>query len=283
MPRRQVIVSGIGLLGVVVAGLLGYVLDELAQDNLPLTLLYLAPVIFVSWFGRKLHAFLSTIPTAVALWLATRSFAPSMLSQTVTVASQFLTYNMVGMLVSHLRSSQDHERELARRDPLTRLLNTLGFGETATRELVRMRRYSRPVSVLYLDVDDFKLVNDARGHSAGDEALRIVAGAIASSIREVDTAARVGGDEFVVLMPETGYAGMKTAALRIRQHLARVTDGLTLSLGGASFELPPQSVDEMIHEVDDLMYRAKSGGKARAAFLRSGPSRQVEFDIASAS
>ena len=116
-----------------------------------------------------------------------------------------------------------------------------------------------------MDVDDFKLVNDRHGHSAGDRLLRNVAEAIRKDVREFDLVSRIGGDEFVILMPETGEHAARAVVRRVRRRLLEVVRAkgwpVTFSIGVVTWDAPPASVDEMLREADDLMYSAKRGGK----------------------
>lgn len=260
--------------------MVAYHYDHMAQDNLPLTPLFLTPVIVTSWFAKKLQAFLITVVTSVALWIATNEFSRSWLAEATIISMQFLTYNMVGFLVVHLREAHGRALVQARFDVLTGLKNNLGFNECASKELSRMKRYQRLLGALYLDVDNFKQVNDVHGHMAGDRALKTVADAMRASIRAVDVAARIGGDEFIVLLPETDYDGLKRVAARIRATLSSMSWGeLSCSIGGLVFKDPPHNVDTLIHAADELMYEAKTHGKAQSAF--AGADHKVEFALPS--
>ena len=156
-------------------------------------------------------------------------------------------------------------RAAARRDGLTGARNARAFYEVAEAEIARARRYTHPFSVAYLDLDDFKLVNDRLGHLAGDAVLRSVARALSGVVRSSDVVARLGGDEFVVLLPEASAAPARLATEKLRGALAEVVPAhgwrMTASIGVATFLVPPESVDELLAAVDRLMYRAKQAGK----------------------
>jgi diguanylate cyclase (GGDEF)-like protein len=160
-----------------------------------------------------------------------------------------------------------HEQQAARTDPLTSLSNRRAFVEAAWLELERGRRHSRPLSLLYIDCDDFKLVNDRLGHVAGDAVLSAVGATLRQAVRGLDTVARLGGDEFGVLLPEVDRAGAVALAdrlrVQLREALAGRGDAVTFSIGVATFLRPPASVDEMILRADELMYQAKRSGKDR--------------------
>jgi diguanylate cyclase (GGDEF)-like protein len=155
---------------------------------------------------------------------------------------------------------------------LTRLPNRQAFEDQLTAELSRARRFRRPLSVLVLDCDGFKAINDHHGHAAGDAALRKVADTLRSSVREYDIVARYGGDEFVLVLPEADIADAETVAERLQATFARVVGksypGLTASLGVAVFRDSPPDAAECFERADAAMYRAKRAGK-----------NQTEFDI----
>jgi diguanylate cyclase (GGDEF)-like protein len=135
----------------------------------------------------------------------------------------------VGVLVA-VRTRLAAEREAMRRwalsDPLTGLANRRGLGERIAYEVARHARQSRRFAIVMIDLDGFKLVNDRFGHPAGDEVLRDVAAALRDAVRDQDTVARIGGDEFCVLAPETDRAGGAQLAERVTTGIARVTTGL---------------------------------------------------------
>ena len=162
------------------------------------------------------------------------------------------------------------EKEYAREDYLTGLGNRRRFFELADVEIRRSRRYGGPFTVAYVDVDDFKAVNDEYGHSEGDVLLKGIAGVMKESTRSTDVVARLGGDEFAVLLPESGSEAAGKFIQKLHRRLVqagnRVRRAVTFSIGVVTFETPPASGDEMVRIVDDLMYRAKIRGKDRVEF-----------------
>jgi diguanylate cyclase (GGDEF)-like protein len=175
-----------------------------------------------------------------------------------------------------LMRTTDRQSTLARTDPLTGLYNRLGFGELAARELSRARRMSSATTLMSLDLDGFKQVNDQAGHAAGDDVLRSVGRAIRGAIRDIDVAARLGGDEFAVLLPDNRAQPPERAVERVR---AAITDALarerwpvTLSIGAVTVQQREIGIDEMIHISDKLMYAVKNNGKSAMKHELLGPS-----------
>jgi diguanylate cyclase (GGDEF)-like protein/PAS domain S-box-containing protein len=177
-------------------------------------------------------------------------------------------------LEKELKSSQEklekaleNEKNLSRLDFLTQIPNRRAFSEALQLEATRSRRYKRPLTLAYIDLDNFKQVNDQLGHETGDELLRLIAQTILATIRSTDTVARLGGDEFALLLPETG----KDAAVEVMTKLSRILLEavearhwpVTLSIGLVTFAKPGESVAQMVKVADDLMYSAKTQGKNR--------------------
>jgi diguanylate cyclase (GGDEF)-like protein len=166
-------------------------------------------------------------------------------------------------------------QEQATSDELTGLANLRALRELGAKEIARSRRFGHPLTLAYLDIDHFKEVNDRAGHAAGDRVLVGLASVALSATRAIDTVARIGGDEFVVLMPETGPDAALLLADRLREVFARATTsgdvGVTCSIGVASFEDAPGSVDELLEAADGLMYEAKASGGDMVRLSEVGP------------
>jgi diguanylate cyclase (GGDEF)-like protein len=166
---------------------------------------------------------------------------------------------------------RDTLRQQSLRDPLTGLYNRRFLEEYLVHERVRATRKNRPLSVIMLDIDHFKRVNDTFGHLVGDDVLREVSMIIQREVRTVDIVARYGGEEFVVVLPETAEEGAVAFAERVRQRIAehRVAGeegeealSLTVSIGVATFPSSSiETVDDLISHADDALYRAKAEGR----------------------
>jgi diguanylate cyclase (GGDEF)-like protein/PAS domain S-box-containing protein len=170
-----------------------------------------------------------------------------------------------------------HEQALARTDGLTGLYNRRYFFELATREFNGTIRYRRPLTIILFDVDDFKQANDSFGHAMGDTILAQIAQAAAAQVRDVDVLARYGGDEFIILLPQTGAQQAFLIAERIRESVASTrveTDNspfmVTLSIGVAEMVHTPQdrSVEDAIRRADQALYAAKQSGHNRTVIFQ---------------
>jgi len=173
-------------------------------------------------------------------------------------------------------------KKLAVTDELTGLANYRNLQSRLESEIDRARRYDKRLSLIMLDVDDFKRFNDTFGHVAGDGALAEIARVLQSTVREVDLVARYGGEEFSIVLPETDAAGAFVVAEKVRETVAEAllpgTDeqrgtAVTVSLGVATFPTHARDREGLLREADDALYRAKNGGKNR---VRSAQGRGVE-------
>lgn len=191
---------------------------------------------------------------------------------------------LVGQATASLENISAHERvsEQAVTDELTGLANSRAFRESIEREAARAERFRHELSLVMLDLDDFKQVNDTHGHLQGDEVLRAVGRILDAESRGIDEAARYGGEEFVVALPETEIEGALEVAERIRARIEAepvpMLDGkgdlrITASIGAASFPAAAHSVRELIAAADEALYRAKRDGKNRvvAAAVKGAP------------
>lgn len=160
----------------------------------------------------------------------------------------------------------DRLRALAGRDPLTQAANRRTFEEELGRELARHRRTSTPFALILLDLDDLKQRNDRHGHAAGDEALIALTSACQRTLRDTDLFARIGGDEFAVLLPGSTHAGATTLSLRLREAVENVEldEPLRVSIGCASTEHAKLSAEALKSAADQDLYRDKARRKHAA-------------------
>lgn len=169
-----------------------------------------------------------------------------------------------------LKQSEERYKTLSQQDPLTQLFNARHLREHLSREVERFQRYQRPLSVLMLDADHFKRVNDTYGHLRGDQVLQELACTVMRQLRNTDTAFRYGGEEFVVLLPETRADAAVLLAERIRVAFAQIPLDLgaaapvhcTLSIGVAE-ALTGDTMNSLLQRADEAVYRAKANGRNR--------------------
>jgi len=194
------------------------------------------------------------------------------------IAFLVVTYStiVVFALVGHLLGSWfDEVRRLSNTDPLTGLYNRRHFGQRLGEETKRAQRYGHPASVLWVDIDRLKAINDHFGHKAGDGALVAVSRALLDNVRSIDVVARIGGDEFAVLLPETAAAQASALSQRVLTEVAWQGDllasGLAISIGVAELSTATDvEPGDLLVAADDALYRAKAAGGGRG-HVAAGP------------
>mgnify|MGYP000467532716 CR=1 FL=1 len=168
--------------------------------------------------------------------------------------------------------------QMATTDALTGASSRRHFLQVAAREQERALRYGYPLSLMILDVDHFKRINDSHGHSAGDEALRVLVSSLRAALRDSDCVGRLGGEEFVVLLPQTGQVGALEVAERLRQRVAGLSVGtsgganlqVTVSIGVAEWQGREDSIERLVERADSALYRAKDRGRDRVERAERG-------------
>ncbi len=251
--------------GLVAVGLVA-VLDAVSGEEIAFSLFYLFPVAAVAWHGRWLET-LAVAGAAAAGWFAAdlghMYGHPLILYWNSFV--RLVIFVLLGGLLRWSREKNEELRGLATTDPLTGLANRTRLFQLAEIEIERSRRYGHPITLAYLDLDDFKAVNDQQGHAAGDQVLRQVGLTLKQNLRTVDVAARLGGDEFVVLLPETGLEAARAALVKVQSQfsadVAGYSPGVALSIGAVTFTRPEAEFQPMITAADNLMYAVKRQGK----------------------
>ena len=249
----------------------------IALPGVPLTDFLLIPVAWTGWLSRsRTYAYAAAVCIAgVTVFIAEVGPTRAPLAATlVSAGARLLLYLIALAVLRAIRRVQVAREEEARTDHLTGVANGRAFEAIAAREIAHSRRRGGELSLLYLDVDEFKDVNDRFGHGAGDEVLTAIGEAMVTSVRASDVVARLGGDEFAVLMPGTGRFAAVTVARRMRERLGGVVtaDGgrVRFSIGVVSYAVPPTCADAMIRDADAVMYRAKGLGKDRIESVMIG-------------
>jgi diguanylate cyclase (GGDEF)-like protein len=244
------------------------VFDFLTGPELSLSIFYIGPVGLAAWYYGRRGGYLLAALGGVAVYTADRLSGATYAYPLVPVWNagvRVTIFLVTATLLSGLRRALDRERDLSSTDALTEVANTRAFYQRATAEIERARRYRHALTLAYLDLDNFKQLNDLSGHAAGDGALQAIAQAIRSSLRATDFVARLGGDEFALLLPETDQVAARAAIAKLHGLLNALMRErgwpTTCSIGVVTTLPPPVSVDELVKSADDLMYRVKRQSK----------------------
>jgi diguanylate cyclase (GGDEF)-like protein len=265
--QRKSILVTLGLLALVLIG----VGDYFASGKLlEFSVFFVLPISFFAWFlsrraGLLASFFTATIILGVNLNSPVREINGRVAYWNALVWLAFFV--LATFLIAQLKALHMRERELARVDDLTKVATRVAFYEFATAEINRARRFKLATTLAYVDLDSFKEVNDRRGHATGDKVLITVARSMQKTIRHTDMVARMGGDEFALILPDTG----KDAARKVLEKLLNVLTRsmrhnhwpITFSVGAVTFLSPPESVHQMIQRADEVMYSVKQSGKNR--------------------
>ncbi|MBN1528114.1 MAG: diguanylate cyclase [Thermoleophilaceae bacterium] len=231
---------------------------------------YLLVVLFAFYFFRLRAALahMTLVGIAYAVVLALEDTGRTQVDGWIaTIGTLLLAGLVIAVLRDRLVGTSERLAQLATRDPLTELPNRRGFEDAFDLELERARRSGVPLSLIVLDVDGLARVNETHGHAAGDDALRMVAGALRQVKRTFDTAARVGGEEFALLAPDCDEHGAYMLAERARVDVAAASvaagQNLTLSLGIATFPAHGSSPEGLLRAADHALRAAKVSGRDR--------------------
>ncbi len=246
-----------------------FVLNVRTGADLRLGILYVVPVLLAASYDGLGWGIAFALATTLLRFGVGIDQMPLDTSLQVRILNEAAYLTVVGVAIaglSQLRRTQSQLRLLATHDPLTTVLNARAFASQLAQELGRNRRYGRPLALIYLDLDDFKKVNDAHGHATGDAVLRLVADAMRSAVRQADVVGRLGGDEFGVLMPETDGTLAHAVATRLAGGIRTVfrgTPSVTASIGVVAVSGTEAGSDELLRKADQAMYEAKRAGKDR--------------------
>jgi diguanylate cyclase (GGDEF)-like protein len=281
--RRSSFVLTALLLAIVAA--MGWV-DYLTGTDLSITLVYLPPIVAAAWWLGTASALGVALVAGVAVMaaeIAGHGIAAIWIWNALTAIVVFIG---VAWLVARIRRDRDRmgemnaslaglleaEQQLARTDPLTGLPNSRCFMDMLEQELARSRRTGDPVAVAYVDVDDFKSVNDLFGHLPGDALLRTIGASIGAAIRGGDAVARLGGDEFGLLFRNSSPDAIHAVGERIVASIEQLRQQypgtmLGVSVGIVHLSRVDRQAEEVVRLADEAMYRAKALGRSRTVLV----------------
>lgn len=242
--------------------------DSVMAVNLSFWGLYLAPVGCAAWMEGSRAGYGMALVTAMGIVLidiATGSGAMGRGVMAWNVLQSLAAYSVVAGIVGFLRERMEEGRRFAAIDALTLLPNRGSFIAALDAELSRSNRYGRAFTLAYLDLDNFKEVNDLEGHDSGDQLLKRVAETMRNVTRQSDVLGRLGGDEFAALLPETTFGAGRMVLEKLHKELGvAMEEGrwpVTFSIGAVTFETPVESSREALRLTDGTMYAVKRAGK----------------------
>jgi diguanylate cyclase (GGDEF)-like protein len=253
---------------VVVAGL-----DYLTGFEVSFAFFYLIPISLTAWLVSRRDGIIVSFISAIA-WLIANNLAGERIANPIipfwNAATRFGFFLVVTLLLSKLRQLLESERLIARTDFLTGAPNRRVFFDVAATAIAQAHQNQQPFTMVYIDLDNFKAVNDKFGHNVGDTVLQTVANMIGENIRATDIAARLGGDEFAMLLLGAGSETAQSIVSRLHRIMLMEMGvnqwPVTFSIGVLTFLESPRSVNEMIERADELVYDIKARGKNGIAY-----------------
>jgi diguanylate cyclase (GGDEF)-like protein len=244
------------------------ILDFLSGFEFGFSVFYIIPIALITWLiGRApgiIASFVSTLVWQGVDIISGQSYShPLIPIWNALIRLSFFV--IITLLLSELKKAMDNEKELARTDFLTGAINSRFFFELLQMEIDRSKRYKRPFSLAYIDLDNFKSINDRFGHQSGDRVLSVVVDYARNNLRKTDVVARLGGDEFVLLLPETNRESAPVTLSKLQkgllEEMQRYRCEVTFSIGVLICSEVSASADELIKVVDSLMFQVKREGK----------------------
>jgi len=255
------------LAGFTLIGVIGF-LDFMTGYEFAFSVFYVLPISAITWLTSRRFGLVASLVSAL-VWLGAdvgtgHSYSHPFIPVWSTVI-RLSFFVIITLLLSALRAATERERELSRIDNLTGAVTSRLFYDLAQREMDRCQRYEHPFTIAYIDLDNFKAVNDQFGHHAGDQLLRLVAGSAKKHLRKTDVVARLGGDEFALLLLETNEAAARVALSKVQNGLLEDMRQnhwtITFSIGVLTCSVAPHTPDELLKMADDVMYTVKRGSK----------------------
>ncbi len=273
---------GVPALSILVIALFGY-LDYTTGPDFGFSLFYLVPVMVSAWSAGPIAGATAACLAGVTWFLADVPWHGLNAISLWNAATRLAMYVVIAALMARVRSDRDalsnlnielrhlleREQQLARTDPLTGLPNARAFFDALQRAIESSRRSGNVFSLAYLDLNDFKSINDRFGHPTGDRVLKVVADHLAAAVRKGDLVARLGGDEFTILFSDADPVRLGSACERIQRDIAGVSrdyPGTRLGVSIGVAQAGPDTTDaaDAVRRADEAMYRTKRAPHAAA-------------------
>jgi len=270
------------LVGLLLTGAIAFV-DVQSGPGFRVFPLYFIPISLGAWVARRTGATVFALLASVSWGVSNWSWHEHEVHFATNVLTQLVAFGSVAALTASMRRNYDVAVHTSMIDALTGLANIRGFYERFGAALELAQRRSDPLALVYIDLDDFKAVNDAEGHAEGDRVLQALATAMREGVRKTDVAARLGGDEFALVLTDGTREATEKAVRRLRERFDEVTDerGWPVRLSVGALVLDPVERDvrlvDLMREADALMYEAKNEGKDAAVIRERRPQRSSQM------
>jgi diguanylate cyclase (GGDEF)-like protein len=247
------------------------------------SLFYVFPISLITWWSSPRIGYIACVVSAAVWFWADTSrghIYPNALVPYWNTLIRFSFFIIIAYLLSALKSALQRDKELSLTDHLTGASNYRRFQDVVQMELDRLARNPRPFTIAYLDVDDFKAINDTFGHSEGDLVLQTIVGSLKSRTRNTDLVARLGGDELALFFPETDLETAQLILPKIQQVLSNEMTKhnwmVTFSIGVVTCTVAGPTVNDLIKAADNLMYSTKQNGKNRIKYSVYGAAQLID-------
>jgi diguanylate cyclase (GGDEF)-like protein len=271
-PPKALLSALIFILGFLLVIIIGFV-DYTLEREFSLVLAYLIVIMGVTWYSNWGFGLFTALASTMA-WVVADAAAGAVYNHPLALywntGSRLITYYAIVLLLSALKDKLWQAEALSTTDVLTGAMNRRGFNLLGELEIAKASRSNMPLTTAYVDVDDFKLLNDHHGHEEGDKALQLTTSVMQNNLRQSDTLARLGGDEFAIMLPATDSNTAQAVITRLhhalKETMASYDYAITFSIGVVTFTYPPMSVDALLQGSDKLMYEVKRDGKGKILY-----------------
>jgi diguanylate cyclase (GGDEF)-like protein len=282
LSRGSILVLAAGL-GAIVGSL-----DWLTGYEVSMSVFYLGPVAIAAWYGGRTAGMSTALISCVVWYVADLGAGHPYTHPAIPVWNALIRlgfFMITSLLLTSLHATMRQLSHLAKMDALTGLYGRRAFEERLQHDLVAAHRRHAPITVVYIDVDNFKAINDRYGHAEGDLVLRAIGRLLNHGLRMSDTAARLGGDEFALILPDTDNHGgrrlIEGISRQFEEAFREHGSAITCSIGAVTFIAPGLSAARAIESADALMYEVKRQGKGAVAYrVLDGPGLSPVSDVA---